>query len=245
MAIDDLIQARLSGDSPRSSRLDHPIEYWGPPLAPAETRGSDDLVREEALGSAQRDERPLKPTNKNYFTETATSFQPHQVLIAGTVILAMLGMAALAHIWSSAGEKVAAQSPPSGETVQTAQSAPQGSAQRASAISVSSADPSVAVAWPDLPASITAETPELGSSAPRGNTALHETVLPAQKEDIVFLQRPGVNVRSAPSTNGHILGNAPKGTRFKVTSREGDWVQVESDRFSGWIRSRFLAANEP
>jgi hypothetical protein len=33
--------------------------------------------------------------------------------------------------------------------------------------------------------------------------------------------------------------------RFKVTNREGDWVQVESAQFSGWIKSQFLAANKP
>ncbi len=244
MGIVDLIQARPGGDNPGSSRLDQPIEFWGPPLAPAAGPRSDDaLAQEEHPGSATRHERPLQPAKKNYFT--ATSLQPHQMLIAATVILAALGMAALASMWSSAGEKVAVQSQQSPPAVQSAQSVPEGSPQRAPARSVSSADPSVAVAWPDLPASLTADTPGASSSAAHANTALRETVSSGQNEDIVFLQRPGVHIRSAPSTNGRILAIAPKGTRFKVTNREGDWVQVESDRFSGWIRSRFLAANEP
>jgi hypothetical protein len=154
-------------------------------------------------------------------------------------------MAALASIWSSAGEQVAAQSRQSGPGVASAQSVPERSGQQASGISVTSADPSVAVAWPDLPASITAETPEVGSTAANRNTALRESGSATQKEDIVFLQRPGVHIRSAPSTTGRVLATVPKGTRFKVSNREGDWVQVESDRFNGWIRSRFLAANEP
>ncbi len=246
MGIEDLIQARPGGDNPGSSRLDQPIEFWGPPLAPAASPGSDNALagEEEDPGSAKRHERRLQPSKRNYFTATATSLQPHQMLIAATVILAALGMAALAYMWSSAGENIAAQSQQSGAPVQSAQSAPEASGQRASARSVSSADPSVAVAWPDLPASLTAETP-VGSSAPHANAALHETVSSVQKEDIVFLQRPGVHIRSAPSTNGRVLATVPKGTRFKVTNREGDWAQVESDRFSGWIRSRFLAANEP
>src|ERR1700730_9220175 len=244
MGIADLIQARPGGDNLCSGRLDHPIEFWGPPLAPAASPGGGDtLAEEEDPGAAKRHERPLQSSKKNYFT--ATSLQPHQMLIAATVILAALGMASLAYMWSSAGENVAAQSQQSGGAVQSAQSAPEGSPRRAPAISVSSADPSVAVAWPDLPASITNETPAVGSTGANRNTALTEPASSAQKEDIVFLQRPGVHIRSAPSTNGRVLATAPKGTRFKVTNREGDWVQVESDRFSGWIRSRFLAANEP
>jgi hypothetical protein len=248
MGIEDLIQARPDGDNPGSIRLDQPIEFWGPPLAPAASPGSGDTLAEEEEdpGSAKSHERRLQPAKKNYFAAAATSLQqPHQMLIAATVILAALGMAALAYMWSAAGEKVAAQSQQSGGAVQSVQSAPEASPQRASAKSVSSADPSVAVAWPDLPASLTNETPVVGSSAAHANAALHETVSSTPNEDIVFLQRPGVHIRSAPSTNGRVLATAPKGTRFKVTNREGDWVQVESDRFSGWIRSRFLAANEP
>jgi len=104
------------------------------------------------------------------------------MLITGTVILAALGMAALASIWSSADEKVTA--------VASAQSAPKGSGQRASGISVTSADPSVAVAWPDLPASITTETPEAGSTAANRNTSLRETYSASQKEDIVSCNGP-------------------------------------------------------
>jgi hypothetical protein len=247
MGIEDLIQAQPGGESLSRSRLDHPMEFWGPPLAPAHSRGSDDIPREEEdAGAENRDARPLQPVKKNYFAAIATSLQqPHQLLITSAVILAGLGIAALASIWSSAGEKVAAQSSQSGPAVASAQSAPEGSGQRASGLSVTSADPSVAVAWSGRPAAITAETPDVGSTAANRNAALRETDSATQKEDIVFLQRPGVHIRSAPSTTGRVLATAPKGTRFKVTNREGDWVQVESDRFSGWIRSRFLAANEP
>ena len=66
-----------------------------------------------------------------------------------------------------------------------------------------------------------------------------------RSEDILFLQRPGVNIRSTPSANGKIVGTAPKGKRFQVTNREGDWVQVESGPLKGWINSQFLVPNEP
>jgi len=35
------------------------------------------------------------------------------------------------------------------------------------------------------------------------------------------------------------------GTRFEVTNRESNWVQVESGALRGWINGRFLAVNEP
>jgi hypothetical protein len=86
---------------------------------------------------------------------------------------------------------------------------------------------------PDVAASLTPEgTPQVAPSA----------VTPP---DLVFLQRPGVNIRSAPSGNAPVLGTAPKGTRFTATSREGDWVQVENPNWKGWINSQFLAPNKP
>ena len=61
----------------------------------------------------------------------------------------------------------------------------------------------------------------------------------------VFLERPGVDIRSAPSANAPVLGAAPRGTQFTATGREGDWVQVENTRLKGWINSQFLAPDKP
>jgi hypothetical protein len=66
-----------------------------------------------------------------------------------------------------------------------------------------------------------------------------------QGRQILFLQRPGVNIRSNPSTAANVVGSAPRGTRFEVTNRSGEWVQVESGRFNGWISARFLGPNPP
>jgi hypothetical protein len=93
------------------------------------------------------------------------------------------------------------------------------------------------LAWPDPPASVPTETSPQVAPAALAGTAPRP---PWENQDIVFLKRPGVNIRSTPSANGTVLGTAAKGTRFKVTKREGDWVQVASDRFKGWINSQFL-----
>jgi hypothetical protein len=112
------------------------------------------------------------------------------------------------------------------------------------------AEPSLAaptaVAWPDLPPSgIVEAAPQVAPAARTGGSATRQIALAPQKQVMVYLQRPGVNIRSTPSLDGALLGSAPKGTRFKVTKRNGDWAQVESDRLKGWIKSEFLGPNEP
>jgi cytoskeletal protein RodZ len=244
MATEDLIQTRLNGDSFDKSGLDHVGEFWAPPLAPTETR--DVPLRQEAFGPATRDEHSFQPLEENCFAETETSFGSRRKLIeliVGTTIVAALVIVTLAYLWAPAGEKPVAQS---AESPPAVQSSPEILAQTASRTPEPSRDPPAAVASPDPPPSITVETsPEAAPDAPAANAAPHQTVSVSQNRDIVFLQRPGVNIRSTPSTNGPVLGTAPKGTRLKVTNREGDWVQVESGRSSGWINSQFLAPHEP
>jgi Bacterial SH3 domain len=246
MATEDLIQARLNGDSSDKSGLDHPGEFWPPPLAPTETR--DVPLRKETLGRATKDEHPFQLLDKNCFAETETSFGSSRKLIeliVGTAIVAAFVIITLGYLWAPPAEKPVAQS---AESPPAAQSSPEVLAQTASRTPEPSRDPPAAAAatWPDLPPSIpVATSPEAAPEAPASNTAPHQTVPGSQNRDIVFLQRPGVNIRSTPSTNGPVLGTAPKGTRLKVTNREGDWVQVESGRSSGWISSQFLAPHEP
>ena len=237
MAAEDSILPRLTEDSLGTSRLDHPIEFWGSPLGSARAPDSDN----NSLGQATRDARSLYSLKIKNLAAGWTSFQPHRMLIAATAILAALGVIAVAYIWSSADEKIAAQDQQSGIAVQ---SAPQSPAQTASVTPQSSPDPSFAAAWPDLPVS-TVETSANGSAASSEAAAPRQAVSASQDQDIVFVQRPGVNIRSGPSANTRVLGSARKGTRLTVRTREGDCVQVESDQFRGWIRSRFLAADEP
>jgi hypothetical protein len=76
-------------------------------------------------------------------------------------------------------------------------------------------------------------------------TTQPRTSVAAGTEDVLFLQRPGVNIRSTPAKSGSAVGTAPKGTRFKVLSREADWVQVQNGRLKGWVNAQFLAPTEP
>lgn len=60
-----------------------------------------------------------------------------------------------------------------------------------------------------------------------------------------FVQRPGVNIRNAPSPSGEIVGSALMGGRFVVAGREGEWVQVAQGQWRGWINQRFLGPRLP
>jgi len=158
-------------------------------------------------------------------------------LIAGTAIVAALGAAVLAYFFLAwPGAK------PPAETVPVASSSTGAGSSSSTGVESSSetqVQPAPTVA--DVPASVAAEaSPQVAASA-----VTPQTSSTAQNLDVVFLQRPGVNIRSGPSGTAPALGTAPKGTQFTATGREGDWVQVENTRLKGWINSQFLAPNKP
>jgi hypothetical protein len=65
------------------------------------------------------------------------------------------------------------------------------------------------------------------------------------KDAFVFVQRPGVNIRSAPGRSGRVVGTAAKGSRLKVLARSGNWVEIETGSGSGWISGKLLGAQSP
>jgi cytoskeletal protein RodZ len=163
-----------------------------------------------------------------------------RTLIAGVAIVAALGAAVLAYFFLvSPGAK------PPAETAQTspAVASPTSETQVQPAPTVAESSPAASseVPSPEAPASVTAEAaPQV---APWAGTP--QTASTAQNPDVVFLQRPGVNIRSGPSGTAPALGTAPKGTQFTATGREGDWIQVENTRLKGWVSSQFLASDKP
>jgi hypothetical protein len=236
-------EPRLNGDGFAESSLDA-TQFWAPPLAPAGTPAAGEIaLRQDPVESLTIGELPFQPAEQMDLGDTETSLRSGRKLIAGTALVAVLGAGALAYFFlAPAAEQVtqtADSAPPVQSPVQSSAAAP------VQAVPRPSPEPP-AVAWPDLPAAATVEaSPQVASAAPAGNSAARQTVPAAQNRETVFLQRPGVNIRSTPSANGTVLGTAPKGARFKVTSREGDWVQVESSRLKGWIKSQFVAAAAP
>jgi Bacterial SH3 domain len=239
----DLSKTTLNAYSSVESSVDHLANSWGPPIAPTESSHADDsFLGEQAFGATLGDEHLFKPAQQSDLHQILTSFGSRRKLIVGSAVVATLGVAALAYVfWFSAGEKTRTQT---AETTATVQSSPVAADPRTPAPYPASVS---APAWPDPPASAPVEaSPQVAPAARTGGGSLTRQTVPArQNQDIAFVQRPGVNIRSTPSSNGSVLGIVPKGKRFKVTKREGDWVQVESDYLKGWIKSQFLGSNEP
>ena len=239
MATVDITDVRPNGNSFAESRLNPPDEVWAPPLAPnGATAAGHDLLREETFRPVVGGEdsfQPLEPNNL-YETNLYETFGARKKLIAGTAIIAALGVAGLTYFFlASPGAKVPAETSESSPIA--AQSPSETPVQPAPTVPEPSRGASGVI--PPAPLAVEA-SPQVAPSA-----VTPQTTSAAQNVDFVFLQRPGVNIRSAPSGNAPVLGTAPKGTRFTATSREGDWVQVENTGLKGWINSQFLAPNKP
>ena len=222
MATIDLTDVRPNRDSFAEDRLGPPAELWAaPPLAPI---GDEDAFH------------PPEPSN---LPET---FGSRRQLIAGTAIVAALGAAVLTYFFlASPGAKAPAETSPIASSPTAVKSSSETQVQAAPTVAEPSPGASGVGPSPDFPSSLTAEAPQIAPS-----TVTPPTTSAAQNpDDLVFLQRPGVNIRSAPAGSAPVLGTAPMGTQFTATGREGDWVRVENTRLKGWINSQFLAPDKP
>jgi hypothetical protein len=193
-----------------------PAELWAPPLAP--------LGDEDAFLAPEPSRRKL---------------------IAGIAIVAALGAVTLSYFFflASSGTKPpaeTAQTPPVASSATGVASSSETRVQPAPTVAEPSPEASGVMPSPDVPASLAAEA----SLQVAASAATPQTSPAVQNQDLVFLQRPGVNIRSGPSGNAPVIGTAPRGTQFTATGREGDWVQVENTRLKGWISSQFLAPDK-
>jgi len=232
----ELTEVGLDGYRSPRSRVD--VDHaWSPPISPLEpATNGDPSLGEDTFDAIPADEHLFQPAERSDISQTLMGFGLRRKLIVGTAIVATLAVGVLAYLfWPAAGENTKTET---AAAAPAAQSEPDITGQVAPRIAEPSLSAPTAVARPDLPPSGIIESAAAGSAAARQAPA-------TQNRDIVFLQRPGVNIRSTPATNGPVLGTAPKGTRFKVLNRDGDWVQVEGDRVKGWISSQFLGPNDP
>ena len=237
----DTTDIRPKGNGFTGDGLNRPAELWAsPPLAPS----GEDTIRPPMRGEDSF--QLLEPSNS---FETETRFGSRRTLIAGAAMIAALSVAALAYLfWPAPGPKAPAES-----SAAAAQSTPENPAEVAANVPESKVEsspetlvqPAPAVPEPSRQASDAVPSPAVPAapSVEASPRVAPSVVTPTT--ELLFLQRPGVNIRSAPSGNAPVLGTAPKGTQFTATKREGDWVQVESPRGSGWISSQFLAPNKP
>ena len=81
--------------------------------------------------------------------------------------------------------------------------------------------------------------------APAPPSSMRDQPTSLPNDEIAFVQKQGVNIRSEPSVAGRIVGSASKGRQFKVIRRVGNWAQVEGDTGTGWISGRLLGPEKP
>ena len=265
------LRKRLDGLA-ESSRYDS-AEFCAPPMAPIETSAPadapqlsqhTDVSSQRSIGSDSAEfwaspaariktsppanAKVSVPAHRLYMDENDwlqlsqdTDLSPRSLgagrkLITGIAVVLALLLSALAYFFLA--------SPSEKSTTQTAELAPsvpyppatpaEAALSTAPAEAALSAAP--AAAAPSAAPAVTANAaPEPAQAAPKV----------ARSGDVLYLQRAGVNIRSTPSPTGSAVGTAPKGTRFKVTNRQGDWIQVEKGRLKGWINAGFLAPSEP
>src|SRR5215204_542606 len=242
-----------------------------PPLAPTEMPVNDDALvmhtaRANNLGSNSSTGDQFVASERGELSQQAASARPGGKLIVGAAIAVALVLATLAYLFLPLTRENTADGTRSDESAPAPQSAPTAPAretqsanqppapitsERSSATPSGTSSPAVPPTLPDSspprPAPLPADTPpQLAPTVPEGDTAQRRpAVAAAQNRDVLFLQRAGVNIRSAPSLTSSVVGTAPKGTRFEVTNRDGRWVQVESGQVKGWINASFLAPDAP
>jgi Bacterial SH3 domain len=247
----ELTDIRLEGYSSAESRLDHLANSW------AEPSPVNDV---EPAYATRGDEHVFQPAQQSGLQQILTRFALKRKRITGSdALVAVLAVSALTYLlWPTAGEKKQTETAAAAPAVQSAAAAPVHPAPRVAEPALAAAP---VVANPDPPPWVTVEpasqnaaiapsvpvdsSPQIAAAAPAADTTPRHTMPASQNQGIAFVQRPGVNIRSGPSTAGTVVGTPAKGTRFKVTKRNADWVQVESDRFKGWINSQFVGPNEP
>ena len=241
MATVDMPDVRPNGNGIAKDRLNLPAELWASPsLAPS---------GEETIRPAMKGQDPFQLLEPSNLFETEMCSGSRRTLIAGAAMIGALSVAGLTYLFlATPGAKAPAES-----SAVAAQSAPEAPAQVAANVPQSKAESSSetlvqpAPAVPEPPSEASDTIPSAAVSAPSSVEASPQVTpsVVTPKTELLFLQRPGVNIRSAPSGSAPVLGTAPKGTQFTATKREGDWVQVENPRWSGWVSSQFLAPNKP
>ncbi|ODS03405.1 hypothetical protein AUC71_00895 [Methyloceanibacter marginalis] len=89
-----------------------------------------------------------------------------------------------------------------------------------------------------------AQQEDAGESGPLGRLVAAATELAAGAEWVEVTN--AVNLRADSSGDGKVLRVVQKGTKFRSTGRDGNWVQVSNPDTSekGWIYTRFLKGTE-
>ena len=239
-------ESKRASDELTQSRHNHSVECLAPPLAPIGTPayGNGEIPLHEHAFYGDED-GPRDRPEENDLSESRASLGSRRKLVAGTAVVAALGVCACAYFLLASSNKTVPQTAELSAAIQAVPASPLQTAPSESEFFAAAArSDSLSSRTPRQPAEPLDASQKIAWAAlPTMPQSL--TSVPARTEDILFLQRPNVNIRSTPSASGSVVATAPKGTRFKITGREADWVKVQNGRLSGWVNAQFLAPAEP
>ncbi|MGP9803055.1 SH3 domain-containing protein [Rheinheimera sp. NSM] len=91
----------------------------------------------------------------------------------------------------------------------------------------------------------TNRTKTIPSSA---NTPKQSTVKAASHPSVTgtyFVVPETLNIRSTPSTEGDLLGQAKKGEMMSVFMVNGSWGKISHSNVTGWVRMDYLSMQRP
>jgi hypothetical protein len=224
-----IIRLQASADARR--RSDELTESRHNQLVPPFSPIGTPAYGNSGIGLDSGEDGPLGRPEQNDLLESRTSFRLQPKLVAGTAMVAGVGVCACAYFLLPSSNKTIPQSAELSAAVQAVPASPVQTASNPSEF-FAAVDRSESLAEP-----LDGSQKVVLAALPTGSLRTD----PARSGDILFVQRPRVNIRSTPSVNGSVVAIALKGTPFKVTSRQVDWVQVQNGRFRGWINAQFLA----
>jgi hypothetical protein len=67
----------------------------------------------------------------------------------------------------------------------------------------------------------------------------------SRSQDRVYVQRPSVNIRSAPSTSASVVRSEVRGKQLAVFQRDGEWVQIGETVPTGWVHRSLVGPTAP
>ena len=80
---------------------------------------------------------------------------------------------------------------------------------------------------------------------PAAASTLQDQAASLPATEVVFVQKPGVKIRSEPNKRSRVVGSTTKGQQFTVKRRAGHWVQIDTGNGQGWIGARLLGSQSP
>ncbi len=134
-----------------------------------------------------------------------------------------------------------------GSSASSAPAASEAAAPEESADATSTSDAAGSKEESESSAESSEESPAESSEASSEEASAEESSesTPPPAEGTVYVTGSDVNIRAQATTESASLGKAQRGDAFQSSGNEGDWIKIDYNGQTGYIRSDFLAAELP